>query len=82
VGVATWLYNSQASLKFFADRGHQQLLAGYYDADPARIVPWLETAAKHKNIVGVMYTTWVGDYSKLEEFIGLVKKFEAGQSGK
>ena len=43
---------------------------------------WLETASKHKNIVGVMYTTWVGDYSKLEEFIGQVKKFEAGQGGR
>jgi hypothetical protein len=28
-----------------------------------------------------MYTTWVGDYSKLEEFMKNVKEFEAAQGG-
>lgn len=77
VGVATWLYNSEPSLKFFADRGEQQILAGYYDYDPSKIVPWLETASKFQGISGVMYTTWVGDYSKIEAFIDHVKAFEA-----
>jgi hypothetical protein len=77
VGVATWLHNNLDSLKFFSDRGNQQILAGFYDADPKRIVEWLETSKKVKNVVGVIYSTWCGDYSKLEEFIGHVKKWEA-----
>jgi hypothetical protein len=76
VGVANWHQNNADSLKFFADRGNQQILAGYYDADPKKIVDWLKTAAGTKNIAGVMYTTWRGDYSNLETFIDLVNKFE------
>jgi len=56
------------SLKFFADRGHKQILAGYYDADPTRILPWLVDAAKVEGVVGVMYTTWRQNYSDLEKF--------------
>ena len=77
VGVATWLHNNLDSLKFFSGRGHQQVLAGFYDSDPKRIVEWLETSKQVKDVVGVIYTTWCGDYSKLDEFIGHVKKWEA-----
>ena len=56
------------SLRFFAGRGHQQLLAGYYDAPPANIRPWLAAAKDVKGIVGVMYTTWRNDYKDLETF--------------
>jgi hypothetical protein len=76
VGVANWHQNNADSLKFFGDRGNQQLLAGYYDADPKRIVEWLKTASETKNVVGVIYTTWQGDYSNLEKFIDYVNKFE------
>ncbi len=67
--VANWHQNDAASLKFFADRGNRQILAGYYDADPQRITAWLEMAAKVKRVCGVMYTTWVNDYSQLERFL-------------
>ena len=67
------------SLKFFADRGHAQVLAGYYDKDPQRIVEWLQMAGKARGVCGVMYTTWRHDYSKLEEFIKHVRDFEAGR---
>ncbi len=40
--VLNWQQNNADSLKFFADRGQPQILAGYYDQDPARIVDWLE----------------------------------------
>ena len=78
VVVCNWMYNSEKSLGFFADRGNQQILAGYYDGDPARIVPWMEKAGKVKGFVGVMYTTWRDDYSKLDAFMEQVKKYEAG----
>jgi hypothetical protein len=80
--VANWHNNDPNSLKFFAGRGNRQILAGYYDADPKRIVEWLGMAAKVKGVCGVMYTTWVGDYSKLEVFMKNVKEFEAAQGGR
>jgi hypothetical protein len=75
--VANWHQNDADSLKFFAGRGHAQLLAGYYDADPQRIVEWLRMAAKVRGVCGVMYTTWVGDYSKIDTFMKCVRQFEA-----
>ena len=72
--VANWHNNDLDSLKFFADRGNPQILAGYYDADPRRITAWLEMAAKVKGVCGVMYTTWVNDYSQLERFMQIVQR--------
>lgn len=67
--IVNW-HSGQAakSLPFFAGRGHRQILAGYYDAPVDRIKPWLAEAKKHPGLAGVMYTTWVGDYSNLESF--------------
>jgi len=56
------------SLRFFAERGHRQLLAGYYDAPPANIRPWLAAAKEVKGVIGAMYTTWRNDYKDLEAF--------------
>ena len=61
------------SLKFFADRGHAQVIAGYYDAPPEKIRDWFAAAkGVPGNIQGVMYTTWKHDYSQLEKFGKLV----------
>jgi hypothetical protein len=77
VAIGTWLQQSVPSVEFWSKRGHQVLLLGFYDTDPSKIAEWLKTTAHCKNLVGVMYTTWVGDYSKLDEFIGYVNKYEA-----
>jgi hypothetical protein len=77
VAVGTWLQQSVPSVEFWSKRGHQVLLLGFYDTDPSKIAAWLKSTAHCKNLIGVMYTTWVGDYSKLDEFIGHVKKYEA-----
>jgi len=82
VTILNWRQNNLDSLKFFAERGHAQILAGYYDADPQRIVPWLEMAHQVKGVNGVMYTTWVNDYSKLEVFLKHVQTFEAERARK
>ena len=68
VVIFNWYNNKINDLKFFADRGHQQILCGYYDADPKRIIEWLNMGKDSPGIMGVMYTTWVGDHSKLKEF--------------
>lgn len=49
---------ARPGLQFFAERGHQQMIAGYYDGDVAadhRM--WMEAAEGLPNIIGVMYTT-------------------------
>jgi hypothetical protein len=75
VTVVNWNFAKRdQSLKFFADRGHKQVLAGYYDHAPEQINLWLDSAAKVNGVVGVMYTTWKSDYSNVEKFARLVKE--------
>jgi hypothetical protein len=73
--MVPWYFEKrQASLKFFADRGHRQLIAGYYDARPEKVRDWLEAARPYPGVVGVMYTTWEQKYSDLERFAELVSE--------
>ena len=77
--IMNWNFGVRAeSLAFFAGRGHQQVLAGFYDADAEQIGKWLETVEKNKipGVIGVMYTTWNQDYSQLQEFRDVVDRFE------
>jgi hypothetical protein len=74
VTIMQWNFGHRAeSLKFFADRGHAQVIAGYYDAPPEKIRDWLSAAkAVPGSVQGVMYTTWKHDYRQLEKFSKLV----------
>jgi hypothetical protein len=75
VTIVNWNFgNRDKSLKFFSDRGHKQILAGYYDGAPEQIKQWLASAANIKGIVGVMYTTWQGKYDDLEAFAALCRQ--------
>lgn len=69
------------SLQHFAARGHKQILAGYYDADPARITGWLADAARVEGVVGVMYTTWRHNYDDLEAFAARLDEFARSRPG-
>jgi hypothetical protein len=67
--VVNWNSGKAAeSLPFFDGLGHRQILAGYYDSNPENIKAWLSQARSAKGLVGVMYTTWVGNYKDLEAF--------------
>lgn len=67
--IVNWNFGQRAkSLPYFASRGHRQILAGYYDGPIGDIKTWIDEARKTKSLSGVMYTTWVGNYSGLEEF--------------
>jgi hypothetical protein len=67
--VVNWNHGEAAkSMSFFGERGHDQVLAGYYDHDPRQIASWLKTGATAPGAHGAMYTTWQNDFSKLEEF--------------
>jgi hypothetical protein len=73
--IMNWNFGKRdQSLKFFADRGHRQVIAGYYDHKPEQIKEWLKSARKVEGVVGVMYTTWRNDYSQIEAFAKLAKE--------
>jgi hypothetical protein len=72
--VVPWYFEKRAeSLKWFADRGHRQVIAAYYDAVPERVLDWLAAAREIPGVEGVMYTTWEQRYADLERFAGLVR---------
>ncbi|MBK8978429.1 MAG: hypothetical protein IPM29_21215 [Planctomycetes bacterium] len=74
--VALWYFDRRTdSLRFFTERGHRVLIAGYYDRDPERIVEWLAAAEPFGGPVAVMYTTWQHRYDDLERFAELVRSF-------
>ncbi|MDR0871727.1 MAG: carbohydrate binding domain-containing protein [Planctomycetaceae bacterium] len=64
------------SYRHFAQRGHQQMLAGYYDAEPVkeRIRQWMQDVSPDEKLRGVIYTTWTNNYGPLERFAEAVKK--------
>jgi len=71
--ILPWYFGKrEASLKWFAERGNRQVIAGYYDAPPEKVLQWLEAAKKVNGVVGVMYTTWKHNYKDLEKFAELV----------
>lgn len=75
--VVPWYFEQRAaSLKFFADRGHRQLIAGYYDSPVDKLRDWLNSAKPYAGIQGAMYTTWQRQFSDLEKFSGIVNEFE------
>lgn len=77
VVVVNWNFgNRDKSLKFFADRGNQQIIAGYYDSDLGDLRKWLASAAGVNGVIGVMYTTWSGNYSQIENFARICGEFD------
>jgi len=74
--VVPWAFELRdKSMAFFAKRGHHQLMAGYYDSDPAgNAQGWMESGRKTGNVEGIMYTTWQQNYSELERFIEAAKQ--------
>jgi hypothetical protein len=67
--IMNWNYGKRdASLKFFSDRGHRQVIAGYYDGPVAQAKDWLASAARVKGVLGIMYTTWQNNYENIEAF--------------
>jgi hypothetical protein len=72
VVIVNWQSNPasrSASLAFFNQLGCKQILAGYYDGPPDSIISWLADATKTGVEPGIMYTTWVGNFSNLDKFI-------------
>ncbi|HIE52878.1 MAG TPA: hypothetical protein EYP85_14080 [Armatimonadetes bacterium] len=69
VVIVNWFFRERKrNLPWFAQRGHRQILAGYYDKRQFYTPQWLAEARGVSGIIGVMYTTWRSEYKDLEGF--------------
>ena len=66
--IMNWNLGNADSLAFFADRGHEQIVAGYYDSGDGYASAQSELAAGAGLVRGLMYTTWTGDFGELEAY--------------
>ena len=67
VGIANWANDlGGKNLQWFADRGHEQILCGYYDGGGYPMDKWFAAGKGLPGVVGAMYTTWVDNYADLE----------------
>jgi hypothetical protein len=69
IGIVNWHGGLMGkNCQFFADRGLQQILSGYYDGDEdgAGIAKWLGNTKDVPGIVGAMYTTWEDKYDAMD----------------
>ncbi|MEZ6090487.1 MAG: hypothetical protein R3C05_21205 [Pirellulaceae bacterium] len=70
VSIVNWNGGKAAeSLKFFEERGHRQIIAGFYDQKAQENVDrWAKATRGVQGIDAWMYTTWRKDYSQMEAF--------------
>jgi hypothetical protein len=69
VVIVAWHFDKRAeSLKFFSDRGHTYIIAGYYDGPVSQVTEWQKTTRDVPGCEGFMYTTWHSRYADLEAF--------------
>lgn len=75
ISIANWNNNKRSeSLKWFASRGHDQVIAGYYDGDVKENLRRWQAAESEVGVTsGYMYTTWRSNYDDLEAFARLVR---------
>jgi len=69
IGIINWAGELLgANSPFFADRGHKQILSGYYDGDEdgTTITQWIDKTKGVPGVVGAMYTTWQDKYDAMD----------------
>ncbi|GEM_PF-177250 len=82
VVIMNWWSPDARNVKFFADRGHKQVLCGYYDAPKTEdmqrnIATWLKVSDGVPGILGFTYTTWHNEYDHLDEYFKLLETAES-----
>ena len=74
ITVVNWHFgNRDKSLRFFANRGHKQVIAAYYDGPVEQARQWLKSADGVPGVTGIMYTTWQHNYADIERFAEVVR---------
>ena len=81
-----WYSPNLKSAKFFADRGHKQILCGYYDKRNTaglkkNIHMWQTFTKDVPNVSGYMYTTWGKRYQFMKEYFQLVDTYDQWKDG-
>ena len=72
VAIANWNGGkARASLEFFSKRGHEQVIAGYYDSDD-NFATWDSARKGVAGVNGFMYTTWQSRFGDLERYARLL----------
>ncbi len=67
--IANWNSGkARESLQWFAERGHPQIIAGYYDGGLDNLSQWSAAAGGVPKVIGFMYTTWENKYDLLEAY--------------
>jgi hypothetical protein len=80
MGIMCWYFEKrQPSFEFFSSRGFKTYAAAYYDADTwektkENAEGWMDAMDTTPGAMGIMYTTWGGDYKFLAPFGDLVSK--------
>ena len=75
--IFTWAAHNSDDIEFFAQRGQEQILCGYYDGKTEKqmknnISRWLKLSEGQKGILGFMYTTWGHNYKNLMPYFDLL----------
>ena len=79
VGLLNWNAEEPKSLKWFADRGHSQVISG---KSPATLTKCLDSGKDLPRIEGACYVTWDDDYTQLEAFAVATRKWFAAAGRK
>ncbi|HUU42988.1 MAG TPA: hypothetical protein VMX57_04370, partial [Planctomycetota bacterium] len=80
--ILNWYAPKPEGMTFFSERGHKQVLCGYYDgrntdALKKNIAKWQTVAEGVPNVLGYMYTTWGRRYQFMKEYFELVDTYDA-----
>jgi hypothetical protein len=79
MGLMNWNGGMKESYENFSKTGHQQIISG---SSPENIYQWLQASGQLPGVMGVMYTTWTGDYQEnVEKYIAAVNKWERESGG-
>jgi hypothetical protein len=83
VVIMMWYTRDPAGVRWFADRGHRQILCGYYDGDlRENISGWMRNSEGAPGVIGMMYTTWENNFDDMKEFVRLVDTYPKWQAVK
>ena len=80
--ILNWYSPTREGIGFFADRGHPQVLCGYYDQRTTEkmkqnIHKWMTVSEGAPGIRGFMFTTWGRRYQYMKEYFQLLDTYDA-----
>lgn len=84
--IFNWYAPKPESIKWFAERGHKQILGAYYDGKDTEamknnIQRWHDMSAGQKGVIGWQYTTWRNNSKNIAEFFKLLDSFSKWGKG-